>query len=353
MYFDIAAKKAKALIEEGNATILAIESSCDETAAAIVENGRIIHSNIISTQIALHQKYGGVVPEIASRQHTQTICQVVDSALKEANMSFYDIDAIAVTSGPGLVGALLVGVAYAKALAFSLEVPLISVHHIEGHISANFLEHPQLEPPFMALVVSGGHSHIIKVNTYGSYTLLGATRDDAAGEAFDKVARVLGLGYPGGVEIDKLSSLGNCKAFAFNSSVERENNYDFSFSGIKTAVVNLVHKFEQKDEPVPVADIAASFQESIIGTLSIKAIKAAQEYNCSVLVLAGGVAANTALRNRLFQLAKKNNIELYAPPLLLCTDNAAMIGSAGFYRLMKGEISDIDLNADASMSLFE
>lgn len=352
MYKETAEKKAQALIKKQKAVILAIESSCDETAAAVVENGRLIRSNVISTQIAEHQKYGGVVPEIASRRHTQTISQVVDAAMQEAGLPFDGLDAVAVTCGPGLVGALLVGVAYAKALAFSLELPLLGVHHIEGHISANFLTHPALEPPFMALVVSGGHSHIVEVKGYGQYTLLGATRDDAAGEAFDKAARILGLGYPGGIQIDRLAPQGNPHAFHFASTIDREENFDFSFSGTKTAVVNLVHRLEQKGEAVPVADIAASFQESVTNVLAQKAVRAAQSKNYDRLVLAGGVAANSALRARLEKLCGESGIRLFAPALPLCTDNAAMIGSAGFYRLKQGRLDDITLNANPSMSLF-
>lgn len=352
MYYETAKIKANALINKKSAVILAIESSCDETAAAVIENGRTIRSNVISTQIAIHQKYGGVVPEIASRRHTQTVAQVVDSAMKEANLAFSQLDAVAVTCGPGLVGALLVGVAYAKALAFSLELPLIGVHHIEGHISANYLTHTELEPPFMALVVSGGHSHIVQVSGYGCYNLLGATRDDAAGEAFDKVARVLGLPYPGGIEIDRLSASGDPHAFHFGSTIDREDNYDFSFSGTKTAVVNLVHRLEQKGEIIPVADIAASFQESVVSVLSQKAVRAALSHGCNHLVIAGGVAANSSLRARLSQLTAAAGITLYAPALPLCTDNAAMIGAAAFYRLLCGDLADTSLNANASMRLF-
>ncbi len=353
MYIDVAREKTKELIKSGKARVLAIESSCDETSAAVVENGRIVRSNVISTQIPVHKKYGGVVPEIASRSHTTALVPVVKQALEEANCTFDDIDAIAVTQGPGLIGALLTAVNYAKGLAFALKKPLVGVHHIQGHISSNLIAYPSLEPPFIALAVSGGHSHIIKAEDYCSFSLLGATRDDAAGEAFDKVARVLGLGYPGGVEIDRLAKTGNPEAFKFTTSVDREDNYDFSFSGVKTAVINLVHKFEQKGEEVPKADIAASFQFDVVKMLVKKAIKAAQEQNCQKLVIAGGVASNSCLRQQLEQICEKDNIQLYIPPAILCTDNGAMIGSAAYYMLMKGKIADLSLNAFATGGLDE
>ena len=351
MYFDVAKEKADNLIKKRSALILAIESSCDETSAAVVRDGRYVLSNVISTQIPIHKKYGGVVPEIASRSHTTALVPVVEEALFKANVSLDDIDAIAVTQGPGLIGALLTGVNYAKALAYAKKLPLIGVHHIHGHISANFIEHKELEPPFIALAVSGGHSHILKVLSYCEFTLMGATRDDAVGEAFDKVARVLDLGYPGGVKIDELAKEGNLDAYNFTTQLEREDNYDFSFSGVKTAVVNLCHNMEQKGIPVPKADIAASFQKSVVRMLVEKALKAAKDTECKKIVLAGGVAANSRLRQEIERMCASAQIELYYPSPILCTDNGAMIGSAGFYTLMNGRISDIDLNAFATGGL--
>ena len=353
MYFDVVKEKTKNLIEKGSAKILAIESSCDETSAAVVKDGREILSNVISTQIPIHTLYGGVVPEIASRNHTTALVPVVEEALKQACCTLDEIDAIAVTQGPGLIGALLTGVNYAKALAFAKKLPLVGVHHIQGHICSNFLEFEDLEPPFIALAVSGGHSHILKVSDYCDFVLMGATRDDAAGEAFDKVARVLGLGYPGGVKIDELAKEGNIDAFKFTTHLEKEDNYDFSFSGMKTAVVNLAHNYEQKGLEIPKADIAASFQADIVRMLVNKAIKAAKDTNYKKIVLAGGVAANSRLRAEIKRMCIENDITLYYPSPVLCTDNAAMIGSAGFYTLMHNKISDIDLNAFATGGLDE
>ncbi len=351
MYYDLAKEKADSLIKKKSALILAIESSCDETSAAVVRDGRWVLSNVISTQIPIHKKYGGVVPEIASRSHTTALVPVVEEALFKAGVSLDDIDAIAVTQGPGLIGALLTGVNYAKALAYAKKIPLIGVHHIQGHISANFIEFKELEPPFIALAVSGGHSHIIKVSDYCEFTLMGATRDDAVGEAFDKVARVLDLGYPGGVKIDELAKEGNLDAYNFTTHLEREDNYDFSFSGVKTAVVNLCHNMEQKGIPVPKADIAASFQKSVVRMLVEKSLKAAKDIGYKKIALAGGVAANSRLRQEIERMCASAQIELYYPSPILCTDNGAMIGAAGFYTLMNGKISDIDLNAFASQSL--
>lgn len=353
MYFDIAKEKADNLIKKQSALILAIESSCDETSAAVIKDGRILLSNVISTQIPIHKKYGGVVPEIASRSHTTSLVPVVDEALEKAKVTLNDIEAIAVTQGPGLIGALLTGVNYAKALAFAKKIPLIGVHHIQGHISANFIEFPELEPPFIALAVSGGHSHILRADDYCRFTLLGATRDDAVGEAFDKVARVLDLGYPGGVKIDELAKQGNIDAYNFTTHLEKEDNYDFSFSGVKTAVVNLAHNLTQKGEELPKADIAASFQKSVVRMLVEKAVKAAKDAKVNKIVMAGGVAANSKLRAEIDRMCRSAQIKLYYPSPILCTDNAAMIGAAGFYNLMEGKISDIDMNAFATGGLDE
>ncbi|MBP5662590.1 MAG: tRNA (adenosine(37)-N6)-threonylcarbamoyltransferase complex transferase subunit TsaD [Clostridia bacterium] len=343
--------RAEQLKKRGHACILAIESSCDETAAAVVKDGREVLSNVIATQIPVHKRYGGVVPEIASRSHTQTLVPVVQEALEQAGVTFDGIDAIAVTQGPGLIGAVLTGFNFAKGLALALDKPLVGVHHIQGHICANFLAFPELNAPFIALAVSGGHSHILEARTACDFTLLGATRDDAAGEAFDKAARVLGLGYPGGVEIDRVSEQGDPRAFRFATQVEKEDNCDFSFSGIKTALVNLVHTLEQKGEPVPVADLAASFQEAVVRQLAEKTMRAVTAAGSRTLVLAGGVAANRALRERLARMCRSAQVSFYCPPPDLCTDNAAMIGAAGFFTLMNGSPASADANAFATGGL--
>ena len=347
-------QRAKETVERlrtaGHATILAIESSCDETAAAIVKDGREVVASIISSQIPLHAMYGGVVPEIASRKHVESVDPVVDECLAKANMTLSDVDAIAVTYGPGLVGALLIGVSAAKALAYAADKPLIPVNHIEGHVSANYIAHKDLEPPFVCLVASGGHSHIVRVEDYGVYTLLGQTMDDAAGEAFDKAARVLGLPYPGGPLLDKLSREGNPHALTL-PHVKTPGRYDYSFSGLKTALINAVHKLRQNGQEVPAADIAASFQHAAVELLSDRAVLAAKETGSPVLALAGGVASNSGLRNTMNDKCQKNGIRLMMPPPILCTDNAAMIGSGAFYRLMRGEIAGLDLNATPSLRL--
>lgn len=331
--------------------ILAIESSCDETAAAVVEDGTKVLSNIINTQIDIHKLYGGVVPEIASRKHIENISAVVDKAVAECNMTLNDIDAIAVTYGPGLIGALLVGVSTAKGLAYALKKPLIPVHHIKGHISANFIENPDFKPPFMCLVASGGHSHIVYVKNYTEYEVLARTRDDAAGEAFDKVARVLKLGYPGGPAIQKKAEEGDSKAIHFPRVSMGESGFDFSFSGVKTAVLNYIHNAEQKGESINKADVAASFQEAVIDVLSEHLIDCAKKYGVNQIALAGGVAANRPLRERIFEKAEKNGIFFQVPRLELCTDNAAMIGCAAFYEYQKGVTADMTLNAVANLSL--
>lgn len=331
--------------------ILGIESSCDETAASVVKNGREILSNVINTQIDFHKKYGGVVPEIASRKHIENIDSVIDEALIKANTTFSDIDAIAVTYGPGLVGALLIGVSSAKALSFALKKPLIAVNHIRGHISANFVAHHDLKPPFVCLVASGGHSHIVNVKDYTEFEILGRTRDDAAGEAFDKIARVLGLGYPGGPLIDGLAKSGNAEAVHFPRVRMEDNSLDFSFSGVKTAVINYLHKAEQKGENVDKADIAASFQEAVTDVLCEHTIEAAIKSGVKTVALAGGVAANTCLRRKMTEECKKHGISVIYPPPVLCTDNAAMIASAGYFEFEKGNFADLTLNAVPNLPL--
>lgn len=333
--------------------ILAIESSCDETAASVVKNGREVLSNVISSQIDLHTLYGGVVPEIASRKHIEKINQVVEQAIDEANVTWDDITAIAVTYGPGLVGALLVGVSFAKSLAWAKKKPLIGVHHIEGHISANYIENKTLEPPFMCLVVSGGHSHLVKVADYGEYEILGRTRDDAAGEAFDKVARAIGLGYPGGPKIDKVSYEGNPTAMEFPRAKVVDSEYDFSFSGLKSAVLNYLNSQEMKGEAINQADVAASFQQAVVDVLVGHSMQAVEEYGFKKFAIAGGVASNSHLRTALEQACEQRQIEFYRPAPIYCTDNAAMIGVAGYYEYMKGVRSDWNLNAVPNLKLGE
>ena len=333
--------------------ILAIESSCDETAAAVVHNGREVRSNVISSQIDLHKLYGGVVPEIASRKHIEKINQVIEEALKEAQTTLDDIDAIGVTYGPGLVGALLVGVAEAKAIAFARNLPLIGVHHIEVHISANYIENPELEPPFLCLVVSGGHTHLVCVKDYGKYEILGRTRDDAAGEAYDKVARAIGLGYPGGPKIDRLAKEGNPEAVKFPKAHMEDSPFDFSFSGLKSAVLNHINGCRMKGESFDPADIAASFQKAVVDVLVENSMHAVEVYGMNRFALAGGVASNSALREGMKSACEKKGIQLYYPSPILCTDNAAMIGAAAYYEYLSGTRHGWDLNAVPNLKLGE
>ena len=333
--------------------ILAIESSCDETAAAVVVNGKKVLSNVIYSQIDLHTLYGGVVPEIASRKHIEKINPVIEQALSQADVKLSDLSAIAVTYGPGLVGPLLVGVAEAKAIAFAAGKPLIGVHHIEGHICANYIEHDNLKPPFMSLVVSGGHTHLVKVCDYGSYEVIGRTRDDAAGEAFDKVARAIGLGYPGGPKIDKCAKEGNADAIVFPKAKVDECAYDFSFSGLKSAVLNYLNVAAMKGENIVQADVAASFQKSVVEVLTEHAVNAVREYGVRDFALAGGVASNSALRASIKAAMEKEGVNFYCPSPIFCTDNAAMIGVAGYHEYVKGNFADYSLNAVPSLKLGE
>ncbi len=336
-----------------NIRILAIETSCDETAAAVVENGRKALSNIISSQIDLHTLYGGVVPEIASRKHIEKINYVIEEALKQAQCTLDDIDAIGVTYGPGLVGALLVGVAQAKAIAFAKDLPLVGVHHIEGHICANYVEHKDLKPPFVCLVVSGGHTHLVIVEDYGKYQILGKTRDDAAGEAFDKVARAIGLGYPGGPKIDRAAKEGNPHAYEFPRAKIADSVYDFSFSGMKSAVLNQLNLAKMKQEEVCQADVAASFQQAVVDSLVTRAMAALEETGMKQFAIAGGVASNTALRATLKRECEKRSITFYYPSPILCTDNAVMIGSAAYFEYIRGVRHGWNLNAIPNLKLGE
>ena len=333
--------------------ILAIESSCDETAAAVVVNGRDVRSNVISSQIALHTLYGGVVPEIASRKHIEKINQVIEQALSDASVTLDDIDAIGVTYGPGLVGALLVGVAEAKAISYAKNIPLVGVHHIEGHISANYIENKELEPPFLCLVVSGGHTHLVKVLDYGEYEILGRTRDDAAGEAFDKVARAIGLGYPGGPKIEKVSHEGNPHAMEFPRAKIEDGPYDFSFSGLKSAVLNYINGCNMKGIEVVQADVAASFQKAVTDVLVGNAMKAIDEFKMDKFAIAGGVASNGTLRETMREACEKKGVKFYHPSPIFCTDNAAMIGVAAYYDFLAGKRDGLDLNAIPNLKLGE
>lgn len=340
-------------MEKKDIFILAVESSCDETAAAVVKNGREVLSNVISSQIALHTLYGGVVPEIASRKHIEAIDGVIQEALAQAHMTLQEVDAIGVTYGPGLVGALLVGLAEAKALAFAADKPLVGVHHIEGHICANYIENKDFTPPYMALVVSGGHSHLVYVSDYGKYEILGHTRDDAAGEAYDKVARAIGMGYPGGPKIDAAAKKGNAAAIKFPRVFLEEDSYDFSFSGLKSAVLNYVNKQKMMQAPIVPEDVAASFQEAVVEVLVEKTIRAAKERGVSKIALAGGVASNSALREHMRKACEKNGFYLSIPAPILCTDNAAMIGCAAYYEFIAGVRDGLDLNANPGLKLGE
>lgn len=339
--------------KERDVLILAVESSCDETAAAVVRNGREVLSNVISSQIAVHTRFGGVVPEIASRKHIEKINQVITQALDDAGKELADMTAIGVTYGPGLVGALLVGVAEAKAIAWAAGKPLVGVHHIEGHVAANYIENPDLKPPFACLIVSGGHTHLVVVRDYGEFEILGRTRDDAAGEAFDKVARAVGLGYPGGPKVDAAAKEGDPHAYEFPRAKVEGAPYDFSFSGIKSAVLNEINRAKMAGEEIRVADLAASFQNAVVEALVSRAVPAAKEYGGGRLAIAGGVAANSALRTALAAACAKEGIRFYYPSPLLCTDNAAMIGSAAYYEYIRGARSGWDLNAVPNLKLGE
>lgn len=333
--------------------ILAIESSCDETAASVVRNGREVLSNVISSQIALHTQFGGVVPEIASRKHIEKINQVITQALSDAGVALEEITAIGVTYGPGLVGALLVGVAEAKAIAYAAKKPLVGVHHIEGHVSANYIEHPDLKPPFVCLIVSGGHTHLVIVKDYGEFEIIGRTRDDAAGEAFDKVARAVGLGYPGGPKVDQAAKEGNKHAIEFPRAKVEGAPFDFSFSGLKSAVLNYINHAKMTGEEIPVPDLVASFQNAVVEALVSRAVLAAKEYGYDRLAIAGGVASNSALREAMQEACDKQGIRFYHPSPVFCTDNAAMIGVAAYYEYQKGTRHGWDLNAVPNLKLGE
>lgn len=349
-YADEAKERVRELKARGHAVILAVESSCDETAMALVADGRRVLSGEIASQVDTHALYGGVVPEIASRMHVEALDPLLDRVLAEAGLGMDAIDAVGVTFGPGLVGALLTGVSWAKAFAYARRLPLIAVNHIEGHVSANFVANPELEPPFVCLVASGGHSHIVSVEHYGAYKMLGRTTDDAAGEAFDKAARVLNIPYPGGPLLDKLAEEGDPKALRLPRP-HTEGRYDYSFSGLKTAFINAVHNARQKGEALRDADLAASFRAAVVSFLVDRAMLAADDLHLTKMALAGGVSANRLLRREMTAACRKRGIALYMPALNLCGDNAAMIGSAAYYRLQRGEIADLALNARPSLRL--
>lgn len=347
-------KKRGVILMKEEIKILAIESSCDETAAAVVVNGRKVLSNVIASQIDTHEKFGGVVPEVASRKHIEAIAAVVHEALEKADTKLEEIDAIGVTYGPGLVGALLVGLQYAKGLAFSLDIPLIGVNHIEGHICANFIDHIELEPPFVCLVVSGGHTFIVHMKGYGDFDVISKTRDDAAGEAFDKVARAVGLGYPGGPKVDRIAKEGNEDAIVFpRAKMGDKDCLDFSFSGVKSAVLNYLNKMNMKNEEINKADVAASFQKAVVGVLVDNAIKACELKKVDKIAVAGGVAANSYLREKMKEQCAKKGIKVMFPSMVLCTDNAAMIGSAAYYEYKAGKRASMDINAVPNLKLGE
>ena len=331
--------------------ILSIESSCDETAAAVVEDGREVLSSIVASQVEEHKLYGGVVPEIASRRHAECITEVVNEALKSADTTLDEIDAIAVTHAPGLIGALLVGVNFAKGLSLATQKPLVPVHHLRSHIAANYISHKELKPPFLCLVVSGGHSHIVMVESYTKMRIIGRTRDDAAGEAFDKAARTMGIPYPGGIMLDKIAEKGNDSAFTLPRPKVDDAPYDFSFSGLKTAVINIIHNMEQKGEEIPVEDVCASFRKAVVSCLSTNFIKATKDLNVTTLVTAGGVSANSLLRKELTRECEENGFSLYMPDIKLCGDNAAMVGSQGYYEYLSGNVASLDLNATATLPI--
>lgn len=351
-YVSAAREKAEAYrTGKSKRLLLAIESSCDETAAAVIENGLSVRSMAVHTQIPLHRKYGGVVPEIASRSHVERIGAVVGAAMRDAGASYEELDAVAATYGPGLVGALLVGLSFAKGVAYAKSIPLVGVNHIKGHIAANYLTYKDLKPPFVCLVASGGHSHIVEVASYSDYRLLGRTRDDAAGEAFDKAARVLGLNYPGGPELEKLAKTGDPLKYKFSAPFNESDSPDFSFSGIKTALINLVHTASQRGETLDYADVAASFQHAVVETLAKKSVAAALAAGSGTLALAGGVSANMTLRARMRECAQKAGLAFCCPDMSYCTDNAAMIGCAGHIALMAGEESELSINAEPGLKL--
>lgn len=331
--------------------ILGIETSCDETSAAVIKDGHFVASNVIASQIRIHRRYGGVVPEVASREHLEKINLVVERSLKDAGLSFSDLDAIAVTVGPGLIGALLVGVAAAKAYAFALKLPLVPVHHLEAHVYANFLDHPERRPPFVCLIVSGGHTSLVLVKEHLKYELLGTTRDDAAGEAFDKIARHLGLGYPGGPALESLAKGGDPEAIRFPRAWLGENDLDFSFSGLKTAVINYLEHLRRRGEEPFLADVAASFQAAVIEVLVEKTIRAAHKTGVKKVALAGGVAANGPLRSCFQRRALEEGLEFFYPPVEFCTDNAAMVGCAGYYRYLAGHFAPLEQEAYANLPL--
>ena len=330
---------------------LAIESSCDETAAAVIKDGRTVLANVISSQVPIHRKFGGVVPEIASRHHIEQVLPVVEKALQDAGITLKEVDHIGVTYGPGLVGALLVGVAAAKGLSFATGIPLVGVHHMEGHIFANFLSHPELEPPFLSLVVSGGHTMLVVVKDYETFEVLGQTRDDAAGEAFDKIARVMGYPYPGGPHIDRLAAKGNPEAIEFPKALSEKGNLEFSFSGLKSAVLNYLNSEKQKGNPINDADVAASFQKSVIDVLTEKTLEAAKISGCKIVTVAGGVSANKGLQNALAAMCEREGLTFYRPGKILSTDNAAMIGCRAYYMAKAGKFADLTLNAKPAVPM--